>query len=140
MMTDKHKLPVLQLRVALTTSDYERMMKFYTDGLGLDPAELWTTEQTKAALFEMGSGTLEIFDEAHAASVDAIEVGRRVSGTIRFALQVPDLQAAVDRLVAKGAVVVHPPVVTPWGDHNARLEDPDGMQFTLFETLTQAKE
>jgi hypothetical protein len=25
------------------------------------------------------------------------------------------------------------PVVTPWGDHNVRLQDPDGMQITLFQ-------
>jgi hypothetical protein len=29
--------------------------------------------------------------------------------------------------------LVHPPVVTPWGDYNVRLEDPDGMQITLFQ-------
>jgi hypothetical protein len=29
---------------------------------------------------------------------------------------------------------VHPPVVTPWGDRNARFEDPDGLQLTLFQS------
>ena len=66
-------------------------------------------------------------------TIDQIEAGRRVSGQIRFALQVPDLQAAMERLLAHGAVLVHPPVITPWGDHNVRLQDPDGMQITLFE-------
>lgn len=32
--------PILQLRVALTTSDYERLVKFYCDGLGLEPARV----------------------------------------------------------------------------------------------------
>lgn len=32
--------PVLELRVALTTENYERLMRFYRDGLGLEPAEL----------------------------------------------------------------------------------------------------
>jgi predicted enzyme related to lactoylglutathione lyase len=130
--------PILEMRVALTTSDYERLMTFYCDALGLAPAELWTTEHSKAALFEMGKSTFEIFDEAHAADVDEIEVGQRVSGRIRFALQVPDLHAAMERVTAKGALVVHPPVVTPWGDRNARITDPDGMQITLFEAA-QAK-
>lgn len=137
-MTDTPK-PILQLRVALTTADYDRLMQFYGDALGLQPAELWTTETSRAALFELGSGTLEIFDEAHAASVDQIEVGRRVSGRFRFALQVPDLQAALDRLTAKGAKLVHAPVVTPWGDRNARVEDPDGLQITLFQSAGNAE-
>lgn len=130
-MTDQK--PILQLRVAVTTADYERMMKFYTQALGLEPAELWTTDHSQAALFEMGQGTLEVFDEAHAADVDQLEVGKRVSGRFRFALQVPDLQAAVDRMLAHGAVMVHPPVMTPWGDYNARMQDPDGLQITLFQ-------
>ncbi|HMZ07931.1 MAG TPA: VOC family protein, partial [Anaerolineales bacterium] len=58
----------------------------------------------------------------------------RISGQVRIALQVPDLQAAMERLLANGATLVHPPVTTPWGDYNVRLQDPDGMQVTLFQT------
>ena len=87
-------------------------------------------------MLEMGSATLELFDERQAEVIDQIEAGKRISGQIRFALQVPDLQAAVERLLAHGATLVHPPVTTPWGDYNVRLQDPDGMQITLF----QAKE
>jgi uncharacterized glyoxalase superfamily protein PhnB len=39
----------------------------------------------------------------------------------------------MERLLASGATLVHPPVLTPWGDYNARLQDPDGMQITLFQ-------
>jgi predicted enzyme related to lactoylglutathione lyase len=125
--------PVLQLRVALTTADHDRLLRFYSQGLGLEPAQIWTGPQGRAVLLAMGEATLEVFDEQQASTVDAIEVGRRVSGPVRFALQVPDLDAALARLEAHGAVVVHGPVVTPWGDRNARVQDPDGMQVTLFE-------
>ena len=125
--------PVIELRVALTTADYDRLAKFYCDGLGLEPAQLWTNDGGHALIIDMGMGTLELFDEAQAVAVDRIEVGERVSGPIRFALRVPDLQAAVDRLLSKGATLAHGPVVTPWGDYNARLQDPDGLQITLFQ-------
>jgi uncharacterized glyoxalase superfamily protein PhnB len=46
---------------------------------------------------------------------------------------VPDLKYALERLLAKGATLVHEPVVTPWGDTTVRLQDPDGMQITLFQ-------
>lgn len=127
--------PVLELRVALTTTAYDRLLQFYCTGLGLEPAQLWTDEQGRAAILGLGHATLEIFDEEHAAVIDQIEAGRRLSGHIRFALRVPDLQAATDRMLAQGAIMVHPPVVTPWGHHNVRLQDPDGMQVTLFQVL-----
>jgi uncharacterized glyoxalase superfamily protein PhnB len=125
--------PILEFRVALTVQDYKTLFALYTEGFGLEPAELWTTETTHAALFEMGRGTLELFDEPHAASVDEIEVGKRVSGSVRFALRVKDVDAAVEKLVAKGATLVHAPVMTPWGDYNGRLQTPDGLQITLFQ-------
>lgn len=129
------KQPVLELRVALTTPDYERLVQFYCDGLGVAQEELWTDANTRAAIFSLGKATLEIFDEKHAEVVDQIEVGKRVSGAVRFALEVPDVEAATERLIAKGATVVHPPVTTPWQHRNVRLQDPDGMQVTLFQVL-----
>jgi methylmalonyl-CoA/ethylmalonyl-CoA epimerase len=124
---------VLQLRVALTGADHAKLMQFYALGLGVEPEAIWTSDQGKAVLLPLGRGTLELFDEDQANMVDGLEVGRRVSGHVRLALQVPDLDAALARLTAHGATLVHGPVLTPWGDRNARVQDPDGMQVTLFE-------
>lgn len=78
MSTTNH--PVLELRIAFTVQDFERAVKFYCDGLGIEPA-------------------------------------------------------AMDKLLAHGATLVHEPVMTPWGDYNVRLQDPDGMQITLFQAM-----
>lgn len=126
--------PVLELRVAITTRDYERLVKFYCDGLGLEPAAIWNNADGHALILDMGKATLELFDEAQAQYIDQLEAGKRISGQIRFALQVPDLNAAMERLLAHGATLVHEPVLTPWGDYNVRLQDPDGMQVTLFQS------
>lgn len=129
--------PVLELRVAITTQEYERLVKFYCDGLGLEPAAIWNNSDGHALILDMGKATLELFDEAQAEYIDQLEAGKRVTGPIRFALQVPDLKAAMERLLAHGATIVHEPVLTPWGDYNVRLQDPDGMQITLFQSAEQ---
>lgn len=133
-MSDQTNIsPVLELRIAITTADFERLANFYRLGLGLEPSQIWSEDQGRALVLDLGRATLELFDEQQAQTVDQIEVGRRLSGPIRFALQVPDLDAAVERLLAYGATMVNPPVVTPWGDRNARFADPEGMQVTLYE-------
>jgi predicted enzyme related to lactoylglutathione lyase len=124
---------ILQLRVALTAADYERLVNFYQQAVGLDPAQFWTDEHGRAVMYEVGRAALEIFDEPYAAHIDQLEAGQRVTGPIRFALQVPDLDAALERALAWGATLVHPPVTTPWGDYNVRLQSPDGLQITLFQ-------
>lgn len=133
MSTLNPKHPVLELRVALTTSDYERSVKFHCDGLGIEPAAIWNNGGGRALILDMGNATLEIFDEIQAETIDQIEAEQRISGQIRFALEVPDLKAAMERLLEHGATLVHPPIVTPWGDYNVRLQDPNGMQVTLFQ-------
>ena len=140
MSTPKKNHPVFEFRVALTASDYERTMKFYCDGLGIEPSALWSNGGGRALILDMGKATLELFDEIQAETIDQIEAEQRVSGQVRFALQVPDLKAAMERLLAHGATLVHPPIITPWGDYNVRLQDPDGMQITLFQVPDNKEE
>jgi predicted enzyme related to lactoylglutathione lyase len=125
---------VMELRVALTTGDYDGLARFYGEGLGLQPSQVWPDDQGRALVLDMGRATFELFDEKRAQTIDQIETGRRTSGQIRFAMEVPDLEAALERTLAHGATEVHPPVITPWGDRSVRIQDPEGMQITLFQS------
>jgi catechol 2,3-dioxygenase-like lactoylglutathione lyase family enzyme len=123
---------VKELRIALTVENYDEALAFYRDALGLKLLDEWKTETSNGALLEAGRATLEIFDEGQAAMVDDVEVGKRVSGTIRFALEVENSAGVAEELVRAGAQRVGAPVETPWGDVNVRVQAPDGMQLTLF--------
>ena len=127
-------MAVMEFRVALTVEDFDRVLAFYRDGLGLYPADLWTNaEGGRGQMLRAGRGTLEIFNPSYAAGVDQIEVGKRASGQIRFSFEVPDIHVAVKRAVEYGAVLVHEPMLTPWNDLNARVQSPDGLQVTLYQ-------
>ena len=123
---------VTELRVALTVRDFGQALAFYRDTLGLEQIADWSCETGRVVVLDAGRATLELLDDAQAATVDAIEAGGRVSETVRLALQVADSEDMAQRLVVAGAVAVAPAVVTPWGDRNARVRAPDGMQLTLF--------
>jgi lactoylglutathione lyase len=123
---------VTELRVALTVPDFDEALAFYRDALGLEQIADWSSDGGRVVVLDGGRATLELLDEAQAETVDRIEAGRRVSGTVRLALEVTDSEATARRLVAAGANEVAPPVLTPWGDRNARVRAPDGMQLTLF--------
>jgi lactoylglutathione lyase len=125
---------VTELRVTLTVDDFDQALAFYRDALGLEQLADWSTDEGRVVVLGAGKATLELFDHAQAAAVDTIEAGRRVSGTIRLALRVADSAEKARQLVAAGADAVAPPVTTPWGDRNARVRAPDGMQLTLFTT------
>jgi len=123
---------VTELRVALTVEDFDRAVAFYRDALGLEQIADWSSDTGRVIVLEAGRATLELFDQAQAEAVDAIEAGRRVSGTVRLAVEVGDSFELAERLVEAGAERVAEPVIAPWGDRNARVRAPDGMQLTLF--------
>ena len=123
---------VTELRLAFTVKDFDQALAFYRDALGMEQLADWSSEVGRVVALDAGRAVLELLDEAQAGVVDEIEAGRRVSGTVRFALRVADSETMARRLAEAGAAPVAPPVMTPWGDRNARVEAPDGMQLTLF--------
>lgn len=122
----------MNLRVVLTVPDFDEAVAFYRDVLGLEQLADWSGDDGRVILLEVGQATLELFDEHQAESVDRIEAGKRVSGPVRLALEIDDVDETTQRLLAAGATAEASPVFPPWGGRNARLRAPDGMQLTLF--------
>lgn len=126
--------PLREVRIALTVESFEEAVQFYRDGLGLTLVKQWQTADGRGVILALGPNTtLELFDAAQAAFVDQLEVGKRVSGPVRLAFEVPDVEATTGVLQQAGAKLLSHPTPMPWGDRNARLETPDGMQVTLYQ-------
>ena len=123
-----------ELRVSLTVDDFDRALRFYRDVLGLREEQAYA-DAGRVSILGAGRATIELVDARHAAEIDEIEVGRRVAGPVRLALQVDDSAATAQRLAGAGATIVGGPVTTPWNDRNVRLDPPDGVQLTLFTVL-----
>jgi len=126
-------MSVRELRLVVTAPDYDEALRFYRDVLGLSQLAEFESPGGHVVLLDGGRATLELMDDVNAAYVDDVEVGRRVAGHIRIALQVDDAAAATAAAEAAGARVIAPPTRTPWESLNARLEAPGGLQLTLFE-------
>ena len=127
--------PVRELRLALTVERYAEAVAFYRDVLGLPVVEAWEGPDGSGAVLDAGRATLELLSVPQAELVDRVEVGSRVAGPVRVALEVADSVETAGRLVAGGAEALAEPVVTPWRHRNVRLRAPDGMQLTLFTVL-----
>ncbi|HET9290481.1 MAG TPA: VOC family protein [Actinomycetes bacterium] len=130
--------PVRELRLALTVERYEEAVAFYRDVLGLPVVEAFEGPGGGGVVLDAGRATLELLAAGQAELVDQVEVGARVAGPVRVALEVADSAATARRLVAGGAEALADPVVTPWHHRNVRLRAPDGLQVTLFTVLDDA--
>ncbi len=134
-MGDEHGGRVLEMRLVVTTPDYERALAFYPDVLGMPELAAFSSDGGHVTILDAGRATLELADPPHAAYVDEVEVGRRVAGQIRVCFQVADVRSATQRAVEAGAASIAPPTETPWKSLNARLAGPADLQLTLFEQL-----
>jgi lactoylglutathione lyase len=130
--------PVRELRLALTVDRYQEAVAFYRDVLGLPVLEAFEGPGGGGVVLDAGRATLELLSVGQAELVDQVEVGARVAGPVRVALEVADSAGLARRLVAGGAEALADPVVTPWRHRNVRLRAPDGTQLTLFSVLDDA--
>jgi lactoylglutathione lyase len=127
---------VRELRLVLTVDDFDQAVALYRDALGLEEArEPMAANEGRIVILAAGQATIELVDEAQAREIDRVEVGRRVAGPVRLALEVADSEATAERLAEAGAERLAGPVVTPWNHRNVRVQAPDGMQLTLVTVL-----
>ena len=89
--------------IAIRVADFEAAVAFYTEGLGFSEKVGWGEGDKQVSLLDAGNGNyVEIFAGGAA--------GERAQGLVEhFAFRCTDVDAAVERAVAAGAVVTVDP-------------------------------
>jgi catechol 2,3-dioxygenase-like lactoylglutathione lyase family enzyme len=122
----------MELRLVLTVEDFDAAVALYRDTLGMHELPVHAEPGGRIVLLDAGRATVELIDEVQAGAIDEIEVGRRVAGPVRIALEVDDSAGTAERT---GMPKIAGPKETPWRHLNVRLEGPAGVQLTLFQRL-----
>ena len=129
-------MTVRQLRFVITVDDHDAVVRFFREALGMPVAAAYEGPgEAQVTILDAGRATLEVINQAQAEYIDEVEVGRRVAGKVRLALEVDDVDADADRAEGQGAAPTAPPIATPWNSRNARLEAPGQIHLTLFQEL-----
>ena len=116
-------MEVLSSRILLRPSDPERSHRFYRDVLGLAVYREFGTPEHPGLVFFLGQGFLEI------SGTSAGEP----AGPLRLWLQVRDVRAEHERLVAAQVKITRAPQLEPWGLIEMWIEDPDGVRIVFVE-------
>jgi predicted enzyme related to lactoylglutathione lyase len=127
-------MPVRQLRLVVTADDYDAAVHFYRDVLGMAERDaVQPPDGGRVTILDAGAATLELAEPRTAEYIDSVEVGRRVAGHIRVALEVDDVHGGTEAVRSAGGEVLADPTPTPFRSTNARVEGPAGLQLTLFQ-------
>src|SRR3954463_14122993 len=129
-------MKVKELRIILTVDNLDEIITFYRDVAGLPVSKEWNDDGGHGIILEAGKASIELIDKKDAATIDQIEVGRRTAGPVRLALNIgKNIEQASEIFIEGGAIALADVKQAPWSKVR-RLQDPAGMQFTLFETST----
>ena len=129
-------MKVKELRIILTVDNLDEAIKFYQETLGLAVSKEWHGSTGNGIILTAGLASLELIDKNHANTIDEIEVGKRVAGPVRIALNIGNnIEEVGKTLEISGAIKIADVKQAPWSKVQ-RMQDPGGMQFTLFETST----
>lgn len=112
-----------ELRVVRCTDAFDEACRFYGELLGWPVTKAWD-EPERGRIFGYGES----------ARVELLEVGTSsgVEG-IFLSVQVDDVDAVHDRLVAAGVAVHQPLADQPWGHRSFGVTDPTGTVLVCFE-------
>ena len=114
---------VLSGRTLIHPTDPERSRAFYGVQLGLAVYREIGEGPERGPVYFLGGGFLEVSGRSDTPSSPAVQLW----------LQVADVAAAHEELVAKGVAIVRPPVKEPWGLVEMWIADPDGIRIVLVE-------
>lgn len=126
-------MTVRQLRLVVTTDDYDEAVRFYRDLLGLTEQDAVQPPEGRVMVLDAGRATLELAEPITADYIDSVEVGRSgVSGHFRVAFEVDSAETTARVLTSPAVEVLGEPRPTPFKSTNARINAPAGLQLTLF--------
>lgn len=116
--------------IEVIPQDLARAMKFYTEILGFKIKDRFKVEAApleEVVYLELGGTVLELLGVREAASAAA---GPWQTGYRMMALEVADMDRALDYLAGKGVAVTWGPV-TLGSSKRAEIQDPDGLSIEL---------
>ena len=121
--------------IAISSADFDRSIRFYTEGLGMKPIAFWGEGKGRAALLDIGDGShVELFADGTADAQQSEKL-------VHFAIRTTDPDAAFANALAAGArekmqprtldIPSEPPIPV----RIAFVFGPDGEVLEFFKTL-----
>lgn len=119
----------MEFRVVRITDRFDEACAYFGDVLGWPVTRHWDAsgfgETGRGKVFGYGIARVELMETT----------GSPVSGSTMLSIEVDDVDALHDRLIAAGMSVVQPPTDQPWGHRNLAVEEPTGMYVYFFTWL-----
>ena len=118
----------MELRIVRLTDRFDASCRFWGEVLGWPVTRQWPADD------DQGRG--RVFGFGETARVELIEVDTAVPVTgVRLGIEVQDVAAIHDRIIAAGHSPSHGLADQSWGHRNFSVVDPSGIELTFFQVI-----
>lgn len=124
---------VLALSVVRHTRNYEAMVRFYQDVLGMAFVEAWDEPGNRGTLLSPG-------ERVGTAVIELIELGNEAKPGVKpenvvLSIEVDDVDGWRDQLAAAGVVIARGLEDASWGHRSFGIDDPDGFRIWFYQDI-----
>ena len=110
--------------ITLFVEDLKVAKQFYLDVFGLPVV----FENDDSAVFRFGETLINLLEIGQVPELirPAVVASREAGARFQFTLEVDDVDAICEKLVARGVTLLNGPMDRPWGPRTASFQDPGG--------------
>jgi len=125
----------LQVSIVRHTRNYEAMLEFYRDGLGMKVTEEWNEPENRGTLLafgeKAGNSVIEVIDLKNEAVPDIKPVN------VVLSVEVEDADSLHDELIMRGISIARGLEDASWGHRSFGIDDPDGFRIWFYHDLNK---
>ena len=125
----------IQVSIVRHTKNYEAMINFYRDNLGLRVTQAWDEPANRGTLLSFGGRTAN-------AVVEVIELGEETVPGVKpvnvvLSIEVDNVDAWHDVLIQRGILIARGLEDASWGHRSFGIDDPDGFRIWYYQDMNE---
>lgn len=128
---------IVQVSVVRHTKNYETMVTFYRDSLGMKITQQWDEPDNRGTLLAFGG-------KAGNTVIEVIELGNEAVPGVKpvnvvLSIEVDDADAWHDELMKREIPIVRGLEDAPWMHRSFGIDDPDGFRIWYYHDMNRKK-
>ena len=128
-------MEMLQTSIVRHTNNYEAMLKFYRDSLGMSITEEWNEPGNRGTLLAFGGKIANTV-------IDVIELGDEAIPGVKpvnvvLSIEVDAVDRWHDQLKKRSIPIARKLENAPWGHRSFGIDDPDGFRIWYYQDMNK---
>ena len=124
---------IFQVSIVRHTKNYEAMVQFYRDGLGMGITQSWEEPGNRGTLLSFGGKTTNSVIEVIKLGDEAVPGVKPIN--VVLSIEVSAVDEWHDRLMDRGVAIARGLEDAPWGHRSFGIDDPDGFRIWYYQDM-----